>query len=86
VIGLSNLLSVRIYGSVQAFVYFLKSTRDNSVVLDDFIVAFYIWMGRYKQNVPTNQESKVRTTESKNKSKKTKECLKIYQDWIAKDP
>jgi hypothetical protein len=36
----------------------------------EFIVAFYIWMGRikFKHNVPKNQESKVSTNEPKSQA------------------
>jgi hypothetical protein len=43
-------------------------------------------MGRDKHNVPKIQESKVSTIESKNMPERTKEFLKTYHDWVAKQP
>jgi hypothetical protein len=42
--------------------------------------------GRDKQNASINLKSKVATPESKNRPNRTKEFLKIYQDWVAKEP
>lgn len=44
--------------------------------------------GRDKQNasIHVHVESKVGTTESKKWPNRTKEFLKIYQDWVAKEP
>lgn len=80
-------LRLCLYGSVRVFVFFLKSTRGYSipeVLLDYFIVASYIWMGRDKHNVPKIQENKVSTIDSKNSPERTKEFLGIYYDCVAK--
>jgi hypothetical protein len=66
------------------FVFFLKSTRDYSVRFDEFIVVFYIWMGRINIMSLKIRKSKLAQLNQRTRPKRTKEFLKIKQDYVAK--
>lgn len=59
---------------------------DPSVDENEERPKFFPVGGRDKQNASIHVERKVGTTESKNRPNRTKEFLKIYQDWVAKEP